>query len=149
MNVDVLREGAEAVLELIIHDAAHMLNWKRGIKDTTMRGVYHNAEFLAAAEDLGLQWPEGMERIKGKGYSHPVLSDAARERHAADLETLEEIIPVVLPHLAVPSTTRADRTDRLTLRCKCDPRRTFRISRTIAAQGPISCGVCKELFTEE
>lgn len=126
-----------------------MLNWARDVKDTTMRGVYHNQEFLAAAEDLGLKWPDDQERIKGKGYSQPVLSDAARKRHAADLKALEEIIPAVLPHLELPVTPKSSRTDRLTLRCNCTPARTFRISRTVAAQGAIVCGVCKRPFTEE
>ncbi|KUN16525.1 hypothetical protein AQJ23_44845 [Streptomyces antibioticus] len=111
--------------------------------------MYHNQSFLTAAEEVGLVWPDGAERVKGKGFPNPVLSDAARKRHAPDLLALEEIIPLVLPHLELPSTSRAGRTDRLSMSCSCTPPRKFRIGRTVAAQGPIICGVCGEPFKAE
>ncbi|MEU1254796.1 hypothetical protein ABZ445_16100 [Streptomyces chartreusis] len=149
VNADALQAGADVVLENVLHDAAHILNWLRGVSDTTMNGVYHNQSFLTAAEEVGLIWPEGASRVKGKGFPNPVLSDAARTRHAADIHALEEVIPLTLPHLELPSTTRAGRTDRVSMACKCDPPRKFRIGRTVAAQGPIICGVCNSPFTSE
>ena len=147
-TADVLQEGAEAVLAMVLHDAAHLLNWRRGISDTTMRGVYHNASFLTAAEEVGLEWPDGADRVKGKGYVNPRLSDTARKRHASDLRVLEKAVPQILPHLELPTSSSAGRVDRLTLRCNCSPARSFRISRTVAAQGPIVCGVCSTEFRE-
>lgn len=136
-------------METVLHDAAHVLNWIRSVNDVTMNGVYHNQSFLTAAEEVGLVWPEGAERVRGKGFPNPVLSEAARKRHAADLITLEEVIPLTLPHLELPSTSRAGRTDRVSMACKCEPPRKFRIGRTVAAQGPIICGVCEKRFTAE
>lgn len=149
VNVDTLQAGPDVTLETLLHDAAHVLSWRRDISDVTMNGVYHNREFLASAEEVGLIWPEDAARVQGKGFPNPQLSDAARKRHAADLRALADVIPEVLPHLELPSTSRTGRVDRLALRCACEPARSFRISRTIAAKGPIVCGVCGQPFTEE
>ncbi|MFE0326319.1 hypothetical protein ACFW08_05820 [Streptomyces sp. NPDC058960] len=150
VSVDVIQEGAEAVLEMVLHDAAHLLNWRRDVKDVTMRGVYHNQSFITAAEEVGLTWPEDAERISGRGYVNPVVSTAALKRYAPAVRKLEEAIPIVLPHLELPDTPKTSRTpDRLTLQCQCDPPRKVRISRTVAAQGPITCGVCGKDFKAE
>ncbi|GAB1326958.1 hypothetical protein [Streptomyces sennicomposti] len=149
VSVDVLQEGPEATLLHVLHEAAHLLNWRRSIKDTTMRGAYHNQHFLSAAEEVGLIWPEGAQRATSRGYDAPVLADAAKDRFAPDLRALDAAIPLVLPHLEIPATTRVTRVDRLTLVCRCDPPRKVRVSRTVAAQGPIVCGVCREEFREE
>jgi predicted SprT family Zn-dependent metalloprotease len=148
VNADVIQAGADAVLETVLHDAAHLLCWCRNIDDTTMHGVYHNQNFLTAAEEVGLVWPEGARRVRGKGYHTPVLTPATKKRHAEDLRALDEAIPLILPHLELPLTSNRGRVDRLTLRCQCEPARSFRISRTVAAAGPITCGVCGEPFTE-
>ncbi len=102
-----------------------------------------------AAEEVGLEWPDGAERIKGKGYASPLLTGATKQRYAESLRELEEAIPLVLPHLELPTTSNVGRVDRLTLQCKCDPPRRFRISRTVAALGPIQCGVCGNDFTSQ
>ncbi|MDH6625740.1 hypothetical protein M2271_003551 [Streptomyces sp. LBL] len=149
VSADVLQEGPEAVLEMVLHDAAHLLNWVRGVNDTTMRGAYHNQEFLTAADEVGLQWSETAQRTQSRGSENVTLTNPALRRHRPDLAALSDTIPLLLPHLELPSTVRADRVDRLTLRCKCTPARTFRISQTIAAKGPIVCGVCGNLFDEE
>jgi hypothetical protein len=147
VNADVLTQGAETFIVTVLHDAAHILNWRREVKDLTARGSYHNQSFLTTAQEIGLEWEEGAERSGSRGYDSFVLSDAARRRHAPDLEALERAIPLTLPHLALPTTK--SRIDRLTLRCKCTPARSFRISQTVAAAGPIICGVCGKPFTEE
>ncbi|MEU3729992.1 hypothetical protein AB0E81_11365 [Streptomyces sp. NPDC033538] len=149
VTADVLQAGPDVVLETVLHDAAHLLCWCRGVDDTTMHGVYHNQNFLAAAEEVGLEWPEGAKRIRGKGYHTPVISSAAKERYAESRRELEEAIPLVLPHLELPPTSNRGRVDRLTYACKCDPPRRFRISRTVATQGPITCGVCGSEFAPE
>ncbi|WP_405620257.1 hypothetical protein [Streptomyces sp. NBC_00076] len=148
-TADVLSDGADAVLTMVLHEAAHVLNWVRDIKDTTMRGAYHNQAFLAAAEEVGLLWHNDAQRTAGRGYEGVALSSEARERHREDLDALGETIPLVLPHLELPTSSSAGRVDRLTLRCSCDPARSFRISQTVAAKGPILCGVCGAPFTEE
>lgn len=148
VSAAVLQAGAEATVEFVLHEAAHILCWRRDVKDTTMRGVYHNGSYLAAAEEVGLQWPADTERVKGRGYDSPVLSDEARARFAADVEVLRETIPTILPHLSVPAPVTESR-GRLTLQCRCDPPRKVRVGKTIAALGPIVCGVCHSEFQAE
>ncbi|MFF1625575.1 hypothetical protein [Streptomyces sp. NPDC058272] len=146
VSAETLDEGAEAVATFFLHEAAHLLCWDRGIKDTTMRGAYHNASYLAAAEEVGLVWPDGLERIKGRGYSAPVLSDAAR-LHTGDLSALADAIAQSLPHLTAPAATSTQRrTSRIALQCQCNPPRRITVAPTIADLGPIHCGVCGAEF---
>ncbi|MFJ6237949.1 hypothetical protein ACIQH0_28165 [Streptomyces griseus] len=130
----------------VLHQAAHLLNWERGITDTTVRGAYHNNRFLEAAQELGLYWPSGRPRIRGRGYATPELSEGARSRHKKTLTELTDAIPLVLPHLVAPAPSRTRAPDRLTLSCGCDEPRKIKISPTVAALGDITCGVCGETF---
>ncbi len=146
VSADTMREGEEAVVTDVLHQAAHLLCWVRGVTDTTVRGAYHNGSFLAAAEELGLYWPVDRPRIRGRGYATPELSEGARSRHETTLKELTDAIPRVLPHLVAPAPSRTRAPDRLTLACGCPEPRRIKISPTVAAQGPITCGVCGETF---
>jgi predicted SprT family Zn-dependent metalloprotease len=143
-----LGDGAEAVVEYILHEAAHVLAWQRGVKDTTMRGAYHNGSYLAVAEEVGLRWSEDQERSAHRGFYHPAMTAETAQRHAPDVAALATAIPATLPHLTLPAASKSTRPARILLECGCDEPRTFRIGRTVAAKGPIICGVCKEVFTE-
>lgn len=149
VNAETLNEGPEAVVTFLRHEAAHLLNWRRGVKDTTMRGVYHNQSFLTAAEEVGLIWPEGAERVQGRGYNAPSLGDETRAKHLADVEALTAAIAQSLPHLTVPPpATSPRRGSRLAMQCACkDQPRRIMVSPTIAELGPITCGVCRAPFT--
>jgi hypothetical protein len=144
-----MRAGPDAVLEHVLHEAAHVLNWTRDVSDTAIRGAYHNQSFLAAAEEVGLEWPNHAERVAGKGFVNPVVSDGARARHRDDVAALGQLIPELLPHMQLPEVKSRRTPDRLTLCCQCTPPRKLRVSRTVAAQGPITCGVCGSEFVEE
>jgi hypothetical protein len=112
-----------------------------------MRGGYHNAQYLAAAEEVGLTWPDDKPRQPSRGYAAVELTDEARNRYAGDLSALAEAIPQVLPHLQVPEAPKSKQPDRLTLRCQCTPKpRSIRVAQTVAAQGQIICGVCRADF---
>lgn len=75
-------------LTTILHEAAHALNHVRGEKGTSRRGAYHNRRFVAAAESLGLAWPDGQEPDKTRGFSGVRITDETRERYAALLDLL-------------------------------------------------------------
>lgn len=151
VSADTLTAGADATLEYVLHEAAHVLCWIRDVQDTTTRGVYHNAVYLDAATQVGLQWPAGRARVRGRGYVSPVLTDATRARYADDLSALETAIPRVLPHLTVPDVQSRPRpANRLYLQCECKPKpRRLQMSPTVAAEGPVLCGVCGAEFTEQ
>jgi hypothetical protein len=146
VSAETLEQGPVPVLAAVLHDAAHLLSWVRGIQDTTMRGAYHNQKYLTAAEEVGLEWPADAERSPTRGFVDPRLTEAALRRHAPDLKVLEDVIPQTLPHLVIPPSQSTRRTERLTARCQCDPPRLIRISQTAMSAGPITCGVCGQRF---
>lgn len=139
-----MADGPDAVLTHVLHEAAHVLNWLRGTKDTTTRGAYHNRNFLAAADELGLRWPEDVEP-NYRGWAAPVLTDEARQRFKSQLATLADAIEQTLPALTMPTVSRPRR-DREKVVCQCDPPRLVRVSQLTLAKGPIICGVCGKSF---
>ena len=56
---ELLSAGGRAVVEVMLHEAAHALATRRGIKDTSAAGNrYHNKRFVALAAELGLRGPD-------------------------------------------------------------------------------------------
>jgi hypothetical protein len=51
---DGLAGSAVNVLELLLHEAAHAVAARRAVKDSSRQGRYHNRQFKAIAEELGL-----------------------------------------------------------------------------------------------
>ncbi|MFE7624228.1 hypothetical protein [Streptomyces sp. NPDC057509] len=148
ISAETLAAGATQTLEYVLHEAAHVLCWVRGVQDTATWGAYHNGTYLEAATEVGLTWPADRARSETKGFAGPELSPEALRRHAADLTTLEAAIPLVLPHLVIPDAPPKRRpAARLTLLCGCDEPRRIQVSPTVASKGPIICGVCEEPFT--
>ncbi|MFG2292044.1 hypothetical protein [Streptomyces sp. NPDC048603] len=148
ISSETVAGGPEEVLTTLLHEAAHVLNWIRGEQDTARRGAYHNGVFEKAAETVGLTRPEGTPRDANRGFVGQILSDEARERHAASVTLLDEIIPAALSSLP-PTRTGPKRKNqgRTSAQCKCEPPRTFSIAESTLNLGPIVCGVCKGSFT--
>ena len=60
---ELLAAGGRAVLEVMLHEAAHALAVVRGIRDTSAEGNrYHNKRFVALATEMGLPGPSGPRR---------------------------------------------------------------------------------------
>lgn len=148
VSSECLVEGPEAVVTCLLHEAAHVLSWVRDVQDTASRGYYHNETFRNAAAEVGLEWPEERERDKARGYPDPQMAPATKDRHAADMQTLSEIIPTALPHLT-PPRGRAPRTtgSRPSAQCGCTPPRKIWAAQSTLDMGSISCGVCGQSFT--
>ena len=63
---ELLSAGGHAVVEVMLHEAAHALTTRRGIKDTSAAGNrYHNKRFVALAAELGLRGPDVPDKISG------------------------------------------------------------------------------------
>lgn len=63
---ELLAAGGRAVVEVMLHEAAHALATRRGIKDTSAAGNrYHNKRFVALAAELGLRGPDTPDKITG------------------------------------------------------------------------------------
>ncbi|MFJ5103189.1 hypothetical protein [Streptomyces sp. NPDC088554] len=146
MSAATLANGPEAVVSTVLHEAAHVLCWVRQTPDTTMRGGYHNQRYLVAAEEVGLHWGPDDKRGSSSGFYVTALSEDAKQRHTADLKALETAIPLALPHLVSPTSSKHQRTERISLACKCEPARRVMMFGRVAAQGPVICGVCGQPF---
>ncbi|MFJ1900472.1 hypothetical protein [Streptomyces sp. NPDC088115] len=145
--LEVLRAGHTEVLRFLLHEAAHLLCWRRGIKDTTTRGAYHNTRYLAAAVEVGLEWPPGTPRVERRGYTDPRLTTATREKYENPLGDLAEVLPRVMPHIDVPDPYRSRTPRRVILVCQCEEPRRLQIAAGVAGRGPIICGLCRSDFT--
>lgn len=143
MSTHVVAAGPEATVTALLHDAAHVLCWRRGLRDTTVRGYYHTETFLNAAVDVGLEWPADQPRDPVRGFADPVLSQAARHRHADDLKALTSLPPPP----AEPEKKRTGRADKIAAQCGCTPPRRIWLAQSKLDIGPITCGVCGKPFT--
>ncbi|MFE6493407.1 hypothetical protein [Streptomyces sp. NPDC057748] len=147
VSTETLTAGPAAVVDVFYHEAAHILAWRRGIRDTTRRdGSYHNKQYLAVAEEIGLTQPPGTPASRVRGFT-PVLPDDVRNRHTDAMRGLEAILPSELPLLAPPAPSGKSSPDRQMLQCSCEIPRKLRVSPRVAAKGPILCGVCGQPFT--
>ncbi|MGH9012232.1 MAG: hypothetical protein ACRDYF_20675, partial [Acidimicrobiia bacterium] len=148
---------AEAVFEVLVHEAAHGLNAARGIKDTSRGGRYHNARFQATAEALGLT----VTRADPHGWAHTELGAAGRERYAEAIAgiagelRLARQVPTPAPDTDRTEThngdgpVEGDQGDRRTPRrptVECGCGRRMRMARAVLALGPVTCGRCGAEF---
>ena len=63
---ELLAAGGRAVLEVMLHEAAHALAVVRGIRGTSAEGNrYHNKRFVALAAEMGLRGPDRPEKVIG------------------------------------------------------------------------------------
>lgn len=88
------RNPAE-IVGTLLHEAAHALNFEKGVKDCS-RSQYHNAQFKAAAGALGLS----VKQVQHYGYAITRLKPDTEARYAEDIKHLAE----VLIHRAKPIT---------------------------------------------
>lgn len=84
------------IVETLLHESAHALNFARGIKDCT-RSQYHNRHFKAAAEEVGLT----VEQVQHYGFAFTRLKPGTITRYEEDIKQLAE----VLVHRAKPVAT--------------------------------------------
>lgn len=159
-----LVQGAESVLETLLHEAAHGVADVRKIKDTSRQGRYHNARYKLLGEELGLiikQHPQ-------IGWSLTELAPGTREEYVDELEDLaaalvayryaEGQVPALPgdPGAADGATGDAGGGEAgaggrrpkngLVLVCSCPKPRKLRASAAVVELGPILCGVCGAEF---
>ncbi len=79
-----LNRSAEDVLETLLHEAAHALNFARNIRDCTA-SQYHNSHFKRAAEELGLE----VQRVPNYGYALTRMRLSTPDRYFDELAVLD------------------------------------------------------------
>ena len=97
ISADWFKNGAEFVLDTLIHETAHSINFQSNIKDCTREG-YHNKDFKKTAEALGLK----AEKSKRGGFNQTSLTPEGKERWAEALSIVEEAIKLV----AIPTANK-------------------------------------------
>jgi hypothetical protein len=159
---EALHLPAEAVFEVLLHEAAHGLNAARGIKDTSRGGRYHNAKFKTTAEEVGLD----VRPMRPYGWARTTLSSTANERYAPAINQLGDAMRIAR-QLDAGLRIGADREEgaeqegtsegdgsgangRARVRAaRCGCGRRLRMAPSVLAAGPVVCGLCETEFTVE
>lgn len=142
------KEGAEAVLTTLLHEAAHGLLVTRGDKNagTSRGGRYHNDKFRRAAEEMLLVVSKDQQ-----GWADTDLSDGARVRYQVELTALDAALRYWRAGKADEEADKPAKakTVRIALTCSCapEPRRLLMVPMQVI-EGMIECGKCNESFVD-
>ncbi len=150
-----LNRTAEDIVGTLVHEAAHALNFERGIRDCS-RSQYHNQRFKQAAEELGLD----VTQVPHYGFAFTKLRESTTVTYASETAGLT----IVLMHRhaevsakSVPggSTTGAtddsdpdqspDKGGRYK-KASCQCPFNIRVSRKAMTETVIRCDTCREAF---
>lgn len=141
-----LQAGAMSVLGTLLHEAAHGVGATRGIKNTSRQGRYHNSAFRALAEELGIS----VTHDKSLGWSMTTVPGETAKLYMAELRALEKAL-TAWRHAearAVRGGRKSSNNPTVHV-CSCPSPRKIRVSATTADLGPITCGICGEVFAPE
>jgi hypothetical protein len=143
-----LHRAPRAVLGTLLHEAAHALAAARGIKETSRQHRYHNRQFKALAEELGL----AVDHDRRIGWSLTSVPDQTAGIYARWLVKLH-VAMTLWRHAESEATTgraagtgNAARTSSL-IAAACPCGRSIRIAATTLAAAPVICGACGDGFT--
>jgi len=140
-----LARGGEEVLETVLHEAAHALCAARGLQDTSQGGRYHNAVFAAAARELGL---DVKVMPGGRGLADTSLADGTAEKYGDAVKKLDAAVIAAKAQARKDDERRKRAGGPVKFVCACQPKRSFRMSPSVAEVGPVTCGQCGSAFTE-
>lgn len=158
---ELLASGGRAVLEVMLHEAAHALARARGIKDTSAEGNrYHNKRFVALAEELGLRGPDQSEKVTG--WSGCSLTDETAAGYAKVIKAIDTARLPYLTDIGLGGTgtgTGKDGEDQdagdapnkrggrhVATECGCTPARRLQLTPRQIEDGPVVCGICGDEF---
>jgi len=149
-----LNRPVNEILETLLHEAAHALNFARQIKDCSAN-QYHNQKFKQAAEELGLS----VQQVRHYGFAVTSLPPETSDNYLAQIQTLESVLihrksfrstavaPTGPPDKGGgnPGKKPANRSRKAV--CGCP--HIIRVSRRTVAQTVIRCETCGERFRLE
>jgi hypothetical protein len=165
MAGETLAKGARQVLQTMLHESAHSLAEKRGEKDTSRQGRWHNKTFVKVAEELGLEYKPA-QADKTIGFSAVTLTEATLAEYADLLTELDAEIhltvrlPLWLGGAAggdedeggenMPKAPKGDpkpNTNNVKCVCRCEEPNIIRMSRKVLDQAVVQCSDCESLFS--
>ncbi len=147
-----LDRGAEDILETLLHEAAHAMNFVRGVNDCS-RSQYHNGKFKEAAVELGLE----VARIPNYGWARTSLAqgtasryqDVVSELHAALIHRHRSLAPTGTTKggsTTIPDGEEGPRSRHLKATCACPY--VIRVSKKTLENTVIRCESCGRVFAE-
>ena len=156
-----LDRTAEDIFETLVHEAAHALNFARGIHACSPTSQYHNAKFKEAAEELGLE----VAKVPNYGWAYTVLAEVTKAFYSAVVEALGEtlmhrrkpvlvVVPIAPPNDGqttnggdgdTPEDDEPQGRSRKAI-CSCDPPYIIRVSKKVIGATVIRCDTCGEPF---
>lgn len=143
---ELLALTAPAVMETLLHEAAHALAHARGIRDTSRQGRYHNEKFSVLAGSLGLTCVHD-PRL---GWSSTDLTHAGAERWAVQIDKLSAALARLgglHRRVEIEGREEKETARRVRLACACEPARLLRVMESWIEVGPVYCGVCGAKFS--
>ena len=143
---------AEEIVGTLLHEAAHALNFERGIRDCS-RSQYHNQHFKEAAEQLGMT----VEQVPHYGYAKTAMTPDTAMRYAVETAGLslvlmhrsfEATIPGKLDAGGATPTGVADKRDAggRYKKAACTCPFNIRVSRKVMTTTVIRCETCGDAF---
>ncbi len=151
-----LNRSADDVVLTLLHEAAHALNFERGIRDCS-RSQYHNQRFKAAAEEVGLD----VTQVPHYGFAFTTMPAETKSRYMAEITGLSAVlIHRQSERSAMAGATGSDKQDgdaddldndnkdtggRYKKAC-CSCPLNIRVSRKVMATTVIRCETCGEAF---
>jgi hypothetical protein len=157
-----LQRGAQALMGTLLHEAGHALAEARGVKDTSRQGRYHNKNFKAIAEEMGI----AVQHDAQLGWSTTTVPDSTAAKYAGAILDLDASITAYRkgfeflftgdPTTAGPRSGggtvkvptvpggRTNSNNGVVAVCGCG--RKIRISQSVLDLGGITCNVCGEEF---
>jgi hypothetical protein len=82
-----LDRSAEDIVGTLLHEAAHALNFERGVRDCS-RSQYHNQQFKSAAEEVGLT----VQQVPHYGFALTALLPETATRYAVETAGLSVVL---------------------------------------------------------
>ena len=160
VGTETITDGPLAILEYLLHQAAHGLLTTTGDRAAAdgkhypdehsqgNAGRYHNKSYRDAAQSLGLRaaWTQG-----GTGWSATSGSDDLAKVYEGPVRQIVTATTNWQPPAPLPRTLRKSGGNGVSARCQCQPPRIIRMRGTGAAadlrEHPVVCSVCGKQFT--
>src|ERR1700743_3800048 len=148
-----LAEGPEAVMQNLIHEAAHALAVVREIRDTSNKNRSHNKAFVKLAAELGLEGPAASAG-PALGYSDCSITQKTVEVYGYEIKELAE----ACKNFVAPRASEGKPARKATPKafCQCPEGEneiswTKRLDKKLQDHGvpPILCGICRQAFVPE
>ncbi len=134
-----LKRGAVDVLGTLLHEAAHGIAHTRQVKDTSRQGRYHNQQFRAIAEELGL----AVDVDPRIGWSLTTVTPETADRYADTITAIAHAI-TAYRHAEAGTVKKPGSTNLAVATCLCD--RKIRVARSTLDQASITCQACGQDF---